>query len=157
MQSAHHAYCYIGPAELNVELEIPRRHVTYRNQIEEWLNRREVDQCSVTYIVNQAEELWISDRQTEHVVCAQGKPVLAAGEIGFLLNQTIEIEYVSNQSLGYCLPQNTWSVTQRVLDRLEIPHPGEFTLRCEFRRCENSPINRSQAIAALRLVCVGGV
>jgi hypothetical protein len=41
-----------------------------------------------------------------------------------------------HQSTGYCPEPSCWSVTSRVLVRLGISHPPNFTPAFEFRRCD---------------------
>ncbi|MCI0705007.1 MAG: hypothetical protein L0241_28440 [Planctomycetia bacterium] len=42
-------------------------------------------EITVTFVVSEEETLLIADRHSEHVACAGGKPVLAAGELTFAL------------------------------------------------------------------------
>jgi hypothetical protein len=89
-----------------------------------------------TFIVDIAEQLWIADRHSEHVACANGQDVLAAGEMIFERNATqILVSDVTNQSTGYCPEPGCWEVIARVLDLLEISRPECLTVAFEFRRC----------------------
>src|SRR5262245_49300957 len=57
----------------------------------------------VTYIVDEFGVLRIADRRSEHVVCAGGRQVRAAGEMTFKFDkQRVTVTSVSNQSTGYC-------------------------------------------------------
>ncbi|GAA1040086.1 hypothetical protein GCM10009557_60370 [Virgisporangium ochraceum] len=42
---------------------------------------------------------------------------------------------MSNQSTGYCPDPGCWTAVARALDRVGLPHPGDFTERFVFRRC----------------------
>lgn len=133
------SYHYIGSPELNRPTAIPRLRVSHRSAILPWVRQQSPESKSryfATYIISTEQKLWISDRHSEHVACAAGQPVLAAGEIEFVLEQELEVEYLSNQSLGYCPRVSCWTVVDEVLTRLQIPHPERFTLACQFRRCE---------------------
>jgi hypothetical protein len=91
-----------------------------------------------TFIVDTAEELWIADRHSEHVACAAGKEVLAAGEIVFeRRDQEVWAREITNQSTGYCPEPDSWTVVTRVLKSLGLPHPSSFTVAFEFRRCDH--------------------
>jgi hypothetical protein len=41
----------------------------------------------------------------------------------------------TNQSTGYCPDPDSWPAVARALDRLGVPHPGDFTSKVIFRRC----------------------
>jgi hypothetical protein len=56
-----------------------------------------------TFIIATEEQLWVADRRSEHVACANGLDVLAAGEIIFERSgNRIHADEVTNQSTGYC-------------------------------------------------------
>ena len=48
----------------------------------------------------------------------------------------VRVEFVSNQSTGYCPEPASWPAVAAALDRAGIGHPGRFTAECVFRRCE---------------------
>ena len=90
-----------------------------------------------TYIVSKEETLYISDRRSEHVACAKGEEVLAAGEIGFGIEKgKPEILEISNQSTGYCPEPESWNTVEKVLRNTQIPFPTDFTFKVIFRLCE---------------------
>ena len=92
----------------------------------------------VTFIIDLDENLWIADRHSEHVACAGGRDVLAAGELVFQFEKDqVEIIDVSNQSTGYCPEPECWDIVGPVLDRLQIDHPKHFSAAFTFRRCES--------------------
>jgi hypothetical protein len=89
-----------------------------------------------TFVIDVAEQLWVADRRSEHVACADGQEVLAAGEMIFdRAGDRIGVSEITNQSTGYCPEPGCWSVVTQVLSSLGIPHPEHFTPAFEFRRC----------------------
>jgi DNA-directed RNA polymerase subunit RPC12/RpoP len=86
-----------------------------------------------TYVVDLAGRLLVAPRRTEHVACASGEPVLAAGEIRFAADG--EVVEVSNNSTGYCPAEDCWASVRAALENAEIRHPAEFTFAARFRRC----------------------
>jgi len=137
-------YPYVGSE--SIRRAIPktshRLHVTNIEGLLRWLldthQPRERDgTVVVTFIIDAAGELWINDRRSEHVLCADGGDVLSAGEMTFAIQRaSIEVVGVSNQSTGYCPEPESWPAVDRVLTALAIPHPENFTMICIFRRCE---------------------
>ena len=137
-------YAYVGPAEIK---QCARReghciHVSNAAALIEWSaaflpSGRALGSVPATFIIDTAEQLWVADRRSEHVACADGQAVLAAGEIIFdRTGNRIEAAEVTNQSTGYCPEPSCWSAVTRVLNRLGIPHPSYFTSVFEFRRCD---------------------
>ena len=88
-----------------------------------------------TYVVDESGTLLIADRRSEHVACAGGRPVRAAGEITFAFGPPITVIGVSNQSTGYCPEPACWPAVAEALSRAGLIAPEGFTLACEFRRC----------------------
>jgi len=88
-----------------------------------------------TYVVDENGRFLLADRQTEHCACAGGRPVLAAGEIGFELDDDVAIEMVSNLSTGYCPRPECFEALARCLQELGLDTPSDFTDSFEFRRC----------------------
>lgn len=86
-----------------------------------------------TYTVSLDGVLHLAPRRQEHVGCAGGRPVLAAGEMQF---EGQELIYVSNQSTGYCPHPECWPAVAAALDRAGIDYTQrDFDGRFEFRRC----------------------
>ncbi len=107
-----------------------------------WLVSESSRQATVTFIVDSGGELWIAHRRSEHVACARGGPVLSAGEITFeLVDDGIDVSYVTNQSTGFCPESESWPAIAQALDRAGIGHAGDFDLKCEFRRCQCGQCN----------------
>ncbi len=71
---------------------------------------------------------------SEHVACAGGHPVLAAGELFF---EGLDVVEASNQSTGYCPEPASWPVVELALDGVGVGHPGAYTATFVFRRCAN--------------------
>jgi hypothetical protein len=92
--------------------------------------------AALTFIVDARGELRVADRHSEHVACAGGAPVRAAGEL-FVEHDgaALRVVEVSNQSTGYCPESACWADVARALDAIGLAPPGGFTLVCEFRRC----------------------
>jgi hypothetical protein len=90
-----------------------------------------------TFVVDPAGVLRIAPRRSEHVACAGGGAVLAAGEIRFarLAGGRVEVVEVSNQSTGYCPDPDCWPAVAAALAAAGIRAPTGFTSACVFRRC----------------------
>jgi hypothetical protein len=137
-------YHYIGPKELLslVSKTGARFCISKAGDAREWIaathpREKRDSLIPATFIIDPDETLWIADRHSEHVVCAAGKDVLAAGEIFFQLNgSVVHVAEITNQSTGYCPEPDCWPVVAAVLDRLKIPRPDFFSVAFVFRRCE---------------------
>lgn len=58
-----------------------------------------LDQETVTFVIDLDGKLRLADRNSEHVACAGGGPVLAAGEMTFLADgPDLEVVDVNNNS-----------------------------------------------------------
>jgi hypothetical protein len=89
-----------------------------------------------TFVVDLDGVLWLAPRRTEHVACAGGREVLAAGEISFRSDvDGWYVDEVSNQSTGYCPDPDSWPAVAAALERVHVRHPGGFTNPVVFRRC----------------------
>jgi hypothetical protein len=137
------AYQYIGPHEIQQMLDRPseRLLILHPNDIYTWLNTTQLkalrDQSvNVTFIIDIAGHLWIADRHSEHIACAAGQPVLAAGEMTFIIqNQKVRVSEITNQSTGYCPEPETWDIVAATLDKIDIARPAGYTTTFIFRRC----------------------
>ena len=136
-------YKYVGPAELKQRLRRESHciHVSSIADLISWTASflpfsRTRGSVPATFIIDLNEQLWIADRHSEHVACADGQNVLAAGEVILERHDTqILVAEVTNQSTGYCPEPECWDTITRVLDRLEISRPPFLTAAFEFRRC----------------------
>jgi hypothetical protein len=71
---------------------------------------------AATFVINCAERLLLADRRSEHVACAGGSEVLAAGEIFFRFHRDgVRVDEISNQSTGFCHEPESWEVVERSL------------------------------------------
>jgi hypothetical protein len=90
------------------------------------------------FIVELRHRLWLAPRGSEHVACAAGLDVLAAGEMGFLnVTGRWRVREVT-QPLHRILPGARVVASGRhALDHGGIPHPHRYTGQVTFRRCMN--------------------
>lgn len=139
------SYCYVGPEEIRERTvgNSQRTHLASMADLLRWLsdaepNPRRRDYIPATFIVDLHTQLWIADRRSEHVACALGGNVLAAGELVFSQtgNKAGIIE-ATNQSTGYCPEPECWQFVAAALDSAGLPHPEGFTTKFHFRRCED--------------------
>jgi hypothetical protein len=138
-------YPYVGPEEIRARA-MREGHLEGGQaigsvaELADWLRRTQEEDSegliAVTYVVDEHGRLRVADRRSEHVRCAEGGPVLAAGEMFFRLSaEGAEVVEVSNHSTGYCPDPSCWPDVARALDALGIPHPGKFTRALYFRTC----------------------
>ena len=133
-------YHYVGPEEIRTKVAPLKtgRTILSLDDLKSWLKKQEAANETIvaTFVLDDKLELRLADRHSEHVACAEGRPVYSAGEIFFSCDsQFPEILEISNQSTGYCPDVTSWETLQGVLDSLGISHPGKFTLEVTFRLC----------------------
>jgi hypothetical protein len=136
-------YRYLGPAELAAAEgdTPPRRRITDAAQVRAWVAEtgQSLDRegrVTATFVVDTAGSLWIADRHSEHVQCARGEPVLAAGELTFRVHDAeVTVVAATNQSTGYCPEPDCWDQVAQALDRARLVRPSCFTAEFAFRRC----------------------
>lgn len=136
-------YRFVGPP--NVRAQIPAMpggtRIRTAGDLEAWLARagRKVGvggSVVATFVVDEEGELRLSDRHTEHAVCAGGRPVQSAGEMTFRGSERgWEVAEVSNQSTGYCPEPASWPAVASALARIPVTIPEGFTDALIFRRC----------------------
>lgn len=99
-------------------------------------------EASFTYTVDTRGILRLADLRSEHVDCASGEPVTAAGEVTLLLTRTgCEAIEANNRSTGYCPePVLSWAPFAAALARAGIAGPSFFTETHHFRVCETCNI-----------------
>ncbi len=138
------SYFYVGSDEIleKVDEKYEGVKINRIEDIQKWIEASNQiitnENIIATFIINEQKQLVISDRHSEHVVCAGGKNVLSAGEITFNFEQeNISVSEISNQSTGYCPKPDSWKIIRIVLNQLKIEHPKYFTRAFEFRLCEN--------------------
>lgn len=136
-------YEYVGPKALlaDVEAGIARFHLAMGARGRDLLTRLRLPAQSetvLTYIVDETGALWVADRHSEHVACARGDPVLAAGEMTVDLSDgEIAVISATNQSTGYCPDPGCWSHLAEALDAVGVERPDGFESEFEFGRCES--------------------
>jgi hypothetical protein len=135
-----HGYRYVGPVVLAERARAGPDviTVTAADVLARWLAGRPLDELSepVTFVVGLNGRLRLAPRRSEHVDCAAGQPVLAAGEVLFVRDTAgWVVSEISNQSAGYCPDLDSWPAVAMALDRAGVAHPGDFTHKVVFRRC----------------------
>jgi DNA-directed RNA polymerase subunit RPC12/RpoP len=136
-------YAYVGPKELLslAAAGIPRSRLNPSvdaRELHRVLDLGAVDSGSLTltFIVDVDGVLWVADRHSEHVACARGRNVLAAGELTVADGPDgLEAIAATNQSTGYCPEPESWEALSKALHCAAIPHPERFEYEFEFRRC----------------------
>lgn len=138
------SYFYVGPKEIieRVDKRYEGTKITQIKDILKWVedfNQTTVDEKLIaTFVISENEELLISDRHSEHVMCAGGRNVLSAGEITYSFEKKeIYVSEISNQSTGYCPKPDSWEIVEIVLSKIGLEFPKYFTRAFEFRYCEN--------------------
>ena len=135
-------YHYVGPPDLRRQNSPTRRRIREEKDVASWVAQtaQELDgaaQVTATFIVSVDGQLWIADRHSEHIACAAGASVLTAGEITFEFGLAkIEVAAITNQSTGFCPRPQSWPAVAQALDKAGLTHPGEFTTKFDFRRCD---------------------
>lgn len=137
---------YVGPPEiLQRSLATPsptRRLIECPQDVADWARQTQQHldsgrEVTATFVVDTGERLWIADRCSEHVACAQSPQVLAAGEMTFYVEEEwAEVVGTSNQSTGFCPPPASWRDVEAALNVARLKHPGGWTSEFEFRRCD---------------------
>jgi hypothetical protein len=131
-------YRYIGPVELRSLPGTESVAVGTVADLDRWLaaqSRSEVGE-PFTFVVTGDGSLRLAPRRSEHVACAGGRDVLAAGEITFGRGAAgWVVREVSNQSTGYCPDPSSWAAVAAALDRAGISHPPGYTTEIIFRLC----------------------
>jgi hypothetical protein len=135
-----YAYTYVGPEEIRRSVaSFPSgTPITSTSGLEVWLAAHpDALAEGATYVVDLQGRLRLAPRRSEHVACAGGEEVLAAGEIRFQGAETaLSVAEVSNQSTGYCPDTDCWAAVELALGRAGVTAPPGFTHEVVFRRCE---------------------
>jgi len=133
-------YRYVGPPDLlkRRASDLDVVELTSQTAIAGWLDRRDPGELDepFTFVVTADGYLRLAARRSEHVHCAGGQQVLAAGEISFArADHQVRVSEVSNQSTGYCPDPDSWPAVAEALDRAGLDRPPGFTSEVIFRRC----------------------
>jgi hypothetical protein len=127
---------YVGPDSIRLAARSSPRGtlITSPALLADWMQtHRDDDRGWVTYTISENGNLLIAPRRSEHVACAGGGPVQAAGEMRF--GPHGEVLEVTNNSTGFCPAEDCWSAVESALNAAGLRHPGEFTFVAVFRRC----------------------
>jgi hypothetical protein len=133
-------YRYVGPADL-LALVVSGGGGARLDSVESfdaWVSLRTAEELAepFTFVVDAGGVLRVASRRSEHVVCASGGPVSAAGEITFReVTAGWSVSEVTNQSTGYCPDPACWPTVAAALERAGLTHPAGFTVEVVFRRC----------------------
>lgn len=136
-------YRYVGPQEIaDRARNAPRGTIiTSADDARRWVagqttGRLPTGSITATFVVDSVGRLRLADRHSEHVGCAGGEPVRAAGEITLRVAAGAVItEELTNQSTGYCPEPSSWLAVDRALRDAGIVPPAEFATMFVFRRC----------------------
>lgn len=136
-------YQYVGSDSLLslAKSNLARANVQTPDDVLNWIALTEQEPehgfLTTTFVVLPQEGLVISDRHSEHVACAQGRPVLSAGEMTFeILDGDVHVASVTNQSTGYCPEPESWPAVADALERAGLDAPFGFDPEFTFRRCD---------------------
>jgi hypothetical protein len=137
-------YQYVGPHDLRQLLGQPSDRMPIRqpDDVRAWIRtarqKLTLDQTiTTTFIIDTNGQLWIADQHSEHVACAAGQAVIAAGEITFAIHKhQIRVSEITNQSTGYCPEPESWAAVAHTLATIGIEYPPGFTSLFIFRRCQ---------------------
>ncbi len=139
-------YKYVGPNDIKARAKgLPTgREIRSASEIFAWIveSQQTADPgglVAATFVIDPNMRLLIADRRSEHVACADGADVLAAGEAFFAVKKKTEvwIAQITNQSTGYCPEPECWPAVEAALDRIRVDHPPGFTTACVFRKCKS--------------------
>jgi len=136
-------YRYVGPKSiagrssmLPLGAVINSAHDVIRWIRQNGSQRGTLARLTATFVVDEQGRLRLADRHSEHVACAGGKPIQAAGEMTFLLHPAqLFVEEVTNQSTGYCPEPDSWQAVAQALSGAGISGPAGYTTEFQFRRC----------------------
>lgn len=130
------AFKYVGPPKILADSRSAPQGtpISSRADAVAWFEHHGDEEAGwATYVVSMAGALLVAPRRSEHVACAGGESVLAAGELRF--DATGAVLDVANNSTGYCPREDCWGAVRFALDRAGLSHPGGFTFVAVFRRC----------------------
>ncbi|MFY0606404.1 MAG: hypothetical protein JXR10_06810 [Cyclobacteriaceae bacterium] len=136
------SYQYVGPGEIldRIDRESLGQDILSAKALINWLKMMKYAQgfVTLTYIVDQDGSLRIAPRESEHVACAGGNSVLAAGEliVDFIGNE-LSIAEITNLSTGYCPSPSCWPAVKLALEKTDIQFPDYFTNSYIFGICDN--------------------
>ena len=133
------SFDYVGPKEIKARSvhAAPGVIIVSKDALLAWLRAARLsdsyDDGWATYVVDLGGRLLVAPRRTEHVACASGKSVLAAGEIRFAADG--RVTDVTNNSTGFCPAEDCWVAVQSALRAASLTAPSSFTFVAHFRLC----------------------
>ncbi|MFY0522099.1 hypothetical protein ACN28I_02445 [Archangium gephyra] len=134
-----YAYTYVGPEEIrrSVATFPAGAPIVSARDIEAWLTcHPDALAEGATYVIDLQGRLRLAPRRSEHVACAGGEEILAAGELRFRrAGGQLTVAEVSNQSTGYCPDTDCWAAVALALGQAGVNPPSGFTHEVIFRRC----------------------
>ncbi|MEV0557468.1 DUF5959 family protein [Streptomyces sp. NPDC050597] len=137
-------YAYVGPEDIWEAVRPGGGGARIRTpaDLDAFLSARPADELAepFTFVVDASMTLRLAPRRSEHVACADGKPVRAAGELGFTRTASgWAVTYASNQSTGYCPDPESWRSLAAALTRVGVDRAGDrtggYTHPITYRRC----------------------
>jgi hypothetical protein len=133
------SYGYRGPENLRLASQQATTGTTIQHlgDLEGWLaEHAEAETEGATFVVMLDGALRLAARRTEHVACARGEPVLAAGEVVFARTADgILVSEMTNQSTGYCPKPESWPAVAAALRGVGLVAPDGYTRAFVFRHC----------------------
>jgi hypothetical protein len=134
-----YAYTYVGPEEIrrSSASHPAGTPIASREDAEAWLQAHpDARTEGATYVVDLQGRLRLAPRRSEHVACAGGGEVLAAGEVRFQgTGSRLTVAEASNQSTGYCPDTSCRDAVVLALRAAGMTPPSRFTPEIVFRRC----------------------
>jgi hypothetical protein len=132
-------YTYVGPPAIRAAAGTQASAaIATRADLTAWIvahaGELAGDGFAVTYVVTLDGALRLAPRRSEHVRCAGGGDVLAAGEL--VVGRDARVVEASNLSTGFCPEPACWVALAAALDRAGVPRPAAFVHEVVFRRCE---------------------
>lgn len=132
-------YQFVGPPQLwTCVPQTARVRVQGEADVRAWARTQSPEESLIaTFVVDGHGALWIADRRSEHIACARGGRVQAAGEIEFEIGVGgVEVVGATNQSTGFCPRVESWAALEQALDAAQLKRPSTWTRAFEFRHCE---------------------
>lgn len=136
------SYQYIGPSEIldRIDRASLGHSVASGETLISWLKLKKYSQGIVilTFVIDTDGKLRVARRESEHVACAGGRSVLAAGEMTLeFYDGEVAIVEVTNLSTGYCPSPSCWPAVKLVLEKTDIQFSEYFTSSYIFGICDN--------------------
>jgi hypothetical protein len=132
-------YRYVGPTAIR---DLPRGEagtcIRSPADLARWLHTEpEALRAPATFVVDADGLLRLAPCRTEHIDCAAGDPVRAAGEVRFARSSRdgFVVVEITNQSTGYCPDPDCWPAVHTALNSAGIAAPPGFTSEFLFRKC----------------------